>query len=261
MTKILGISAKKQGGKNTSLNYIFGQTMCDLGVISEFQIDDKGRLIVPTVDSEGKISWGGFDPLSRDPMVRQFMAETMDPYIKAYSFADPLKAFCVDVLGLEPHQCYGTDDQKNELTQYKWADFESVLPPMHADLNGYNLKDYMTGRQILQIVGTDMMRSINNDIWVNATINAILRDAPGIAIICDVRFPGEVIKIQDHGGKVMRLMRAPFSGDDEHSSETALDDYEGFDALVDNRDVSILENNMLIKDQLIEFWGNEVDVA
>jgi len=258
MTKILGISAKKQGGKNTSLNYIFGQTMCDMGVISEFKIDDKGRLVVPTVDGDGKISWGGFDPLSRDPAVRQFMAETMDPYIKAYSFADPLKRFCVDVMGLREEQCFGTDDDKNTLAEpYAWEDFHKLGCDV---LAGREPEQVMTGREVMQQFGTNIMRVLNFDIWTNATIRQIKRETPGIAIICDVRFINEVTCIQEAGGKVMRLMRAPFSGQDEHSSETALDGYEGFDAFVDNRDVSIAENNELVKNQLIEFWGNEVEV-
>lgn len=43
-----------------------------------------------------------------------------------YSFADTLKEFCIETLGLERIQCYGTDEQKNTPTQYKWEDVKDA---------------------------------------------------------------------------------------------------------------------------------------
>ena len=56
-------------------------------------------------------------------------------------------------------------------------------------------------------------------------------------IITDVRFPNEVEAIEDKGGTVIRIERTPRSyGTEfeiEHSSETALDDYD-FDYVINN---------------------------
>jgi len=46
--------------------------------------------------------------------------------IKTYSFADPLKRnICIDLLGLTEQQCYGSDEDKNSLTnirrQYRYG--------------------------------------------------------------------------------------------------------------------------------------------
>src|SRR5688572_6769865 len=47
--------------------------------------------------------------------------------VKIYSFSDPLKKFCIDVLGLDHIQCYGSDDDKNSLTHIIWDDmFEEI---------------------------------------------------------------------------------------------------------------------------------------
>lgn len=267
--KILGISAKKQGGKNTSLNYIFGQVMCDVGIFNhgDVWVDDKGRLIVPSRNEDDTIQPAGFDPLSNNPLVRQFLAENLDHYIRAYSFADPLKRFCVDVMGLREEQCYGTNEEKNSPTHLVWGNFAKFLRDKYYDETvEYNhghpegdpksYYDNMNGREVLQIFGTDIMRGIYNDVWVDATIRKIKQEEPGLAIVCDVRFPNEVEGIQKAGGKVMRLTRSPFANEDQHKSETALDGYEGFDAIIENSNVSIEENNKLVRDQLVEWWGD-----
>jgi hypothetical protein len=48
----------------------------------------------------------------------------LSPYlsgtVKKYSFADGLKTFLVDVMGLRPDQVWGTDEQKNSKTTYLW---------------------------------------------------------------------------------------------------------------------------------------------
>lgn len=264
--KILGISAKKQGGKNTSLNYIFGQIMCDVGIFNhgDVWVDDKGRLVVPASSEDGTIQPAGFDPLSRNPLVRQFLAENLDHYVRAYSFADPLKRFCVDVMGLKEEQCYGTDEEKNSPTHLRWDDFANVLGTgfyykKANPIGEPDSQDYMSGREVLQFFGTDIMREIYNDVWVDATIRKIKQEEPSMAIVCDVRFPNEVEGIQRAGGKVMRLTRAPFANEDQHESETALDEYEGFDAIVENSNVTIEQNNKLVRDQLFEWWG-DIDV-
>ena len=44
--------------------------------------------------------------------------DIMTPNVKIYSFGYIKEQICIDILGLEYNQCYGTDDQKNELVDY-----------------------------------------------------------------------------------------------------------------------------------------------
>lgn len=47
--------------------------------------------------------------------------------VKKYSFADGLKNFLVDVMGLRPEQVWGTDEQKNSKTQYLWENLPEFI--------------------------------------------------------------------------------------------------------------------------------------
>lgn len=127
-------------------------------------------------------------------------------------------------------------------------------------------------REMLQLVGTDWFRSVDSRCWIRTFKRRILgleiSAAPDLVVVVpDVRFPNEVKCIQDLGGHVIRLLRAPFP-DDKHESETALDlaaeytiaslgekahiealrKHIGFlfDAIIDNREMTIAERNEAI---------------
>ena len=112
----------------------------------------------------------------------------------------------------------------------------------------------MTAREVMQYVGTDFFRRIYPQVWVESTIRKIQKESPNLAVVVDCRFENEVKGIQDVGGKVIRLSRNIFGDSDQHPSETALDNYEGFDAVIDNAEMSIAEQNESIYNQLAE-WG------
>lgn len=277
MGKIVAFSGKKQAGKNTAANFLFGLEMWSIldpeskePLISTFRIDDKGRLIIP-VDfgpDKGGVRDGIFDPTSRSPFVQTFLNAHVWPYVKLYSFADILKELGITLFGLSEEQCYGTNEEKNTYTKLRWSD----MPTFNWDTQnkrklafnqvkalGFNLSetwspdDYMTGREFMQYFGTDICRKMYGDIWANATVNRIIREESGIGIITDCRFPNEVKAVKDAGGVVIRLTRSVHSVD-EHSSEKALDkdvyDWSNFDAVVDNANMTIQEQNEAIFSEL-----------
>ena len=140
----------------------------------------------------------------------------------------------------------------------------------HYDEN-YNQEVYiaseeivMTPRLMLQLLGTECGRDIiHPNIWVNALFanhdkylefcmqNELskLKDKSMMGgfspnrssfelpnwIITDVRFPNEAQAIKDRGGILIRINRPQLiERDFEHLSETALDDYDGFDYVINN---------------------------
>ena len=113
-------------------------------------------------------------------------------------------------------------------------------------------KGKMTAREFLQFFGTDVCRNIYNDVWAERLIKDIELESSLLAVVDDVRFSNEVECVQNAGGKVIRLTRQPYS--DSHSSETELDDYKDFDAVIDNQNMSINETNQEII-KLLEQWG------
>lgn len=151
--------------------------------------------------------------------------------VKIYNFADPLKQdICMNILGLTKEQCYGTDDQKNELVNCYWDNKQ------------------LSAREVMQIVGTDMFRNMQKNVWSEATIRKILRDKPTLALIADCRFPNEVDAVKACDGVVIKLNRNPYNSD--HASEVALDenlyDQSNFDLVINNQTLSVNEQNKLI---------------
>lgn len=278
MTKILALSGKKQSGKNTSANFLIGSAMLSLNMVDYAYVDEKGRLIMPFAKADGTTEPCIFPADSTHPNITSFLAKHVWPTVKLYSFADLLKQTCINVLGLETHQCYGTDDDKNTKTSLLWENMPGVtiektpqdvvdkevagrLGKYYEKILGgmvYHPPGPMTAREVLQFVGTEIFRKMSYNVWVDATIRKIQADNPKLAIVTDCRFPNEVEGIQNAGGKVIRFTRGPFAGQDEHASETALDeanfDWSKFDAVIDNKDMDIDTQNEHVFNLLRE-WG------
>lgn len=232
---ILGVSGRKQSGKSTTGNFIYSLYMLAASVSEEVYINGYGQIVVSDLLGDRNYS-GVFDPTDRDhtDYIKPKVFEKLDPIVRIYNFADPLKQLCVDILGLERHQCYGTDDEKNEKVDCYWNEKQ------------------LTGREVLQIVGTDWFRTMQNDVWAGATIRRIKKDKPNLAIITDCRFPNEVQAIKNAGGKVLRLSRNPHNS--EHISETILDkdsyDWSNFDYCIDNTSMDLLDQLVKTKEEL-----------
>ena len=239
---ILVLSGKKQSGKNTLANFIIGSYLEYTNQIDCFDITEKGLLKVP--------SWTSTAFSLRTPTEQRNIPVIISEGefnncgfqgIKLYSFADPLKRFCMEVLGLSREQCYGSDEDKNTFTFCKWDNiFEDIK-------NKYGFgSGYMRARKVLQIFGTDMVRTMLDDAWPIATFKKIEKEKKQLAIVTDGRFPNEINFGKDCGAISIRLMR-DICKKDNHSSETALDDYKEFDKVFDNRITTIEEQNKMVK--------------
>jgi hypothetical protein len=136
---------------------------------------------------------------------------------KAYleAFARPLKELCRDAF--------------RPLTDYlnRLLALASGTPETTTDAHWFEKKNGIT-RHILQIVGTDIVRRVDPDYWVKATIKNIRARREDIIIMTDWRFPSELNGLGcmvDWHLMTVRINRdVPREGvEHEHSSETALD--------------------------------------
>jgi hypothetical protein len=164
---------------------------------------------------------------------------------KLYSFADPLKQdICMNLLGLTYEQCYGTDEDKNSLTDIKW----NSIP-------GYNKDGFMTAREAMEEIGTGIFRKMKNNVWVDATINKIKKENYDLAIVLDNRFPNEVDSILDTNGFVIRLTRNLFNSNSK--PEIALDpdnyNWSRFSLIIDNHNMSLEDKEK----QILAFLQNK----
>lgn len=235
MTKIIGFGHFKQSGKSSSCEFL------RLHILNA-----KTIYKIP----EGMDAFGNTD----------FEGWKYNKGVKVYSFADKLKQFCIEVLGLTHDQCYGSDEQKNSLTHLRWENMPGVtcdscyLGMGMADLPKelvYHNPGFMTAREVLQYFGTGICRKMYNNVWVDATIRQIKQDDLDFALIEDCRFRNEADALKQAGGKVIGFTRRPHP-EDNHSSEIDLIGYN-FDLLIDNKDLSLDAKNNLVL-QALKDW-------
>jgi hypothetical protein len=101
-------------------------------------------------------------------------------------------------------------------------------------------------RRELQLEGTERGRNVyGEDVWCKTMFGwfELLSETWGINqfIVADIRFPNEVKFVQQMGGKVFRIDADDRVEDNkltlearQHISETALDEYDGFDDFIIN---------------------------
>jgi hypothetical protein len=235
---IIGFSGKKQSGKSTSSNFIISLFIAQLEIAEKVSINPNGQIVVSDLLNDRNYA-GIFDlsNINRNDFILNKVAEKLDKHIKVYSFADPLKKdICMNILGLTYEQCYGSDEEKNVLTDLTWDNKQ------------------LSGREAMEIIGTNIFRTLKNNVWVETTIKKIKQEKPSIAIIADCRFPNEADAIKRENGKVVRLTRNPFSS--SAKAEVALDkenyDWSNFDYICDNEKMNIYDQCMDIQKFLQE---------
>jgi len=122
---------------------------------------------------------------------------------KRLAFADPLKEMAVTLNPI-------VDSQGTRLADVVTSDgWESV-------------KDrYPEARRILQFLGTEVVRAIKQDHWVEITREAIA--AGGRFVVTDVRFESEAEMIRQMGGIVVEIFRPSLpKSKDAHISEAGV---------------------------------------
>lgn len=183
-------------------------------------------------------------------------------------FAFKLKQIASLLTGV-PVEQFEDQEFKKERMPEEWQH------PVLGTLAHVPQEDYMTYRKLLQLIGTEAMREqIHPNIWVNA----LFADYKPIGgrmippkfpkdytsgnfdfpnwIVTDVRFPNEATAIQDRGGILIRVNRDTGEAPIDHPSETALDNYNAFDYVIDNNGTIELlmekVKDILIEEQIIK---------
>ena len=142
---------------------------------------------------------------------------------------------------------------KNELI----ARGHSVLVIHQADLLKYICKAFFdwngekdeAGRTLLQQVGTNVIRKVEPDFWVDfiAKVTGFFKGAWDYILIPDTRFPNELEKLKADDANVfhVRVIRKDFKSplteeQQRHPSETALDGIESDFTLLNDKGIDDL---------------------
>lgn len=146
---------------------------------------------------------------------------------------------------------HGKDSTAGFMKDFLEMNDKKVLIAHYGDLVKYVCKTFFdwngekdeAGRSLLQYVGTDKIRAKNNDYWVQfiADMLHFFYDEWDYVLIPDCRFPNEVEFLEGYFDVThIRVIRENFVSplteeQQNHPSETALDDY-GQDILLVNRE-------------------------
>ena len=193
-------------------------------------------------------------------------AQWLDTYSdwKIKKFADKLKDIVCIIIGCTREQLEDREFKEKELGEEWWyykGKYGSLIP--FSDGNKRNSEDLikLTPRKLLQLLGTEYGRKIiHPNIWVNALMSGyngvicskkksndfVLAGEEEIYvkypnwIITDVRFPNEAKAIKDRGGILIRIERdyiltgGPEDPKIQHESETALDNHQNWNYVIEN---------------------------
>ena len=94
----------------------------------------------------------------------------------------------------------------------------------------------VTVRRLLQWWGTEYRRAQDPDYWTKAWGRKVEQYdlSRSHVLVDDVRFLNELNVIRAHGGLIVKIERPGFLGANNHSSETSLDGFTAWDAIVLN---------------------------
>ena len=263
MTQIICLAGSKESGKTTAANFLHGHILKLNEVIREYEMTKAGELKVNThymKDGEVKEDMGVLDLSRKDDLYVQYADQMIWPFVKMYNFADALKELCITMFDISHEQAYGT--YKNSLTKLKWENMPGVasstkikdLSVSAEDLEKLGLQShkpgFMTAREVLQFVGTDIFRRMYEPVWVNLLMNKIKEDSPLVAVIADCRFDNEAQAVLDADGTIVRLTRRPVR--DTHASEDGFKDFTAFHKVIDNENLTLPAANQELLDFLIQ---------
>lgn len=173
------------------------------------------------------------------------------------------------VIAISGHAMHGKDTVAGMIRDRLEAGGQRVLIAHYADLLKYVCKTFFgwngekdqLGRQLLQYVGTDVIRQRDPDFWLRflCSILNFFRDDWDCVLIPDTRFPNEIDGLRACGFDVIHLrvqrpnFHSPLTEEQRrHPSETALDDVEPDCRILNNGDLELLRAvvNTFIKEKL-----------
>lgn len=266
MKHLIVTYAARQAGKTSGCTVVYGYHLASLGVVPNANIDPNGRM---SVIYNKKTNEGIYFDIDNDsPEMIDFKSKNVWPHIKHASFADALKDSIVKLFSVDRKLIYGTDDDKNTITHIEW---KLVLPFLSEDrirnierkwlASNKPFPKYLTIRELCQVFGTDMCRSIDENCHLRSAVSSLIKDNPTIGFICDGRFENEFFYFDSPEAKkllgdtkVWRIKYTRNSSPDNPPGEQGLPDVpeDRYDLVIDNRNISVLEKNDILINFLIK---------
>ena len=175
------------------------------------------------------------------------------PNVVIIAVADSLKLLCCKLLKITYDELTQMKDDGTTF-EVKVDDYWVSTIKHEVKINDNIIRNEIGGRvftnvrEVLQIIGTDLIRKYSPDWHIDKTIEHIKSYGDDkIVVVEDVRFPNEKRRIEEIGGDVYFIIRPNYWDVSNHPSEKALK-YTDFN---DNRIII----NEYSKEQMIEYFN------
>lgn len=146
-------------------------------------------------------------------------------YKKLY-FAEPLKKLVADLIRVKAEEI---NDLKNVEKDYRFMKMDYLFLATQTGIPVKTIEEEMskvefkTVRQLLQFIGTDIIRKYNTNWHVNKIRELIRKSDKSINYVFDdVRFKNELDLIKELGGDCWFIIRPKIDNVSNHESETSL---------------------------------------
>lgn len=166
------------------------------------------------------------------------------------ALADSLKELAVKVFGYGPKYYNDRKLKEADFPGYITIDYDHIDKIMAFVCYdwGYALDSHQveglerfvgtqlkTPRQLLQVVGTDMLRShVRDDIFIINTFTKVASLPYTKIVISDARLQNEREAIKKAGGKLLLVKRSSLMKRDSHVSENSLGKDDEYDVIINN---------------------------
>jgi len=150
--------------------------------------------------------------------------------VEITAFANPLKEVAISGFGIPRELAYGDQAAKEQYSEWHWEDLSGHITGNYPDKRGP-----MTVREVLQLIGTDLVRDRwSMDTWIRMAKTNIRNSTADLMIFADARFPNEIRTIREIGGLLFRIQGASAGGHGcDHVSESSWA-AEAYDLIVNN---------------------------
>src|SRR4051812_26360203 len=113
---IIGLSGKDSVTRNAAANFVLAKYLNAKVKQDRFFINRVGKemRMADSFNSNKTV------PIDYPNVDIESISKTYS--VRIYNFSDPIKRFCIDNLGLDTVQCYGSEKDQDTLTHISWED-------------------------------------------------------------------------------------------------------------------------------------------
>jgi hypothetical protein len=239
--KLFGVVGAKGSGKSSCGNFLYSYFLNKAGITS--WLNEDGGVVLAQGEEDGAILVDFNLKFGEHEIAHALIY----PHFIAYNFARPLKDICELLYGLERAKLYGSNTDKDSLTNYTIADLYGKCP------GGRALKEKISHREFMEQLALKLNK-VSPEAFIRP-FHSFVDNCPSDMIgVFDVRRQSEVDVIHARGGRVIQLTRNPHkstSSIEESATKVVLGHN---DKVIQNDDLSLRATHEEFARTLID-WG------